>query len=140
MTLANLEIKRNEATLGGFKFIVDGHELKGVRNFTLSFPRDDAPVATVAFLVGGVDIDASALLELQAAYICRQADRDVDDHTGKENEQAMSKKRITELLIAELFPERKLMPKKKADMSKEEIAGLSQQAKEILDMLEGGNK
>ena len=75
MTLANLEIKRNEGTTGGYKFIVDGHELKGVRSFTLNLPRDDAPVARVEFLVGGVDIDAAALLELQAAYICQQTEQ-----------------------------------------------------------------
>ena len=50
----------------------------------------------------------------------------------------MSKSRITEQLIAELFPERQMKPKKKDDMSKEEIAGLSQQANEIIDKLEGG--
>lgn len=70
--MARIEIKSPEGSNGripsflALKVLVDGREIRDLTGIELDFNINDAPRARISILVNEVEIDATALVSLQA--------------------------------------------------------------------------
>ncbi len=75
--MARLQITNSGMHPIGTKVVLDGHELRDCQSLELRFDVDDPPtVAIITIAVDELDVDAQALLMLEAAVNTSQEERD----------------------------------------------------------------